>query len=271
MNSDDRYESYYGDRAVRRAQKIVLRVIDTAKGEYFRDALHNVKKIRIDIDEWHGDAYVVEIKESSQYFERSWEITLQPTGAPDDVYDKHHAALERIRLALRSVLTGPRANVIAKTEATRAFNAAKCAELHGRDPDIDFTKAPSKYVLGVKRTEDVSFPINFSFDGTKNFSPASSGFLRDALKASQQSFVRQLDTVIKKELTMKSDKKSRVKFYIGHPRVASGSDGWGKETLAEVIAQATKRCEETGEDQTIVKVIKVVRRKVQPIVVEDVK
>lgn len=45
----------------------------------------------------------------------------------------------------------------------------------------------------------------------------------------------------------------------------------GRETLAQAIEHATRLVENTGEDQFIVKVIKVVRRKTPPIVVEDVK
>jgi hypothetical protein len=74
--------------------------------------------------------------------------------------------------------------------------------------------------------------------------------------------------VIKKETPVKLKR-----FYIGKPEVVEGRDGmrWAKDTLAEAIEQAKLRAEETDQPQYIVKVIKVVRKKPQPVVVEDVK
>jgi hypothetical protein len=72
-------------------------------------------------------------------------------------------------------------------------------------------------------------------------------------------------------------KETRVKkvkrFYIGKPEVIEGRDSshWAKDTLPKAIEHAKQRAEETGEPQYVVKVIKVVRRKSQPIIVEDVK
>lgn len=76
-------------------------------------------------------------------------------------------------------------------------------------------------------------------------------------------------TSTKEKTTVKKVKR----FYIGKPEVIEGRDSshWAKDTLPEAIEHAKQRAEETGEPQYVVKVIKVVRRKSQPIVVEDVK
>lgn len=69
--------------------------------------------------------------------------------------------------------------------------------------------------------------------------------------------------------------KVKRPYYIGHPKMlreaTTDSGMWAKPTLADVIEQARERVQTTGEDQIIVKVIKVVRRQVAPIVVEDVR
>jgi hypothetical protein len=81
---------------------------------------------------------------------------------------------------------------------------------------------------------------------------------------------------IEKEKTVAP--KSKVKFYVGKQDVCEGTDGyhgelegWGKATLQEAIDQAKELVEKTGKPQYIVKVIKVVRRKPQPVIVEDVR
>jgi hypothetical protein len=58
------------------------------------------------------------------------------------------------------------------------------------------------------------------------------------------------------------------RFYVGHRPVLDSSHI--KQTLAEAVAQAVQKCEQTGEEQIVVKVIRVVRQKPQPVVVETV-
>lgn len=59
------------------------------------------------------------------------------------------------------------------------------------------------------------------------------------------------------------------KFYVGGRNTVPFS-GWVKDSLEEAIDHAKKLVESTGEEQYVVKVIRVVRRKPQPIVVETV-
>jgi hypothetical protein len=61
------------------------------------------------------------------------------------------------------------------------------------------------------------------------------------------------------------------RFYVGSPVAYKNARDWAKKSLAEAVEHAKQRVEETGEEQFIVKVIKVVRRKAPPVVVEDVK
>jgi hypothetical protein len=77
-----------------------------------------------------------------------------------------------------------------------------------------------------------------------------------------------------KETGMAPKNAKRPRFYVGSKKAVQPDfrgETWAKFTEAEAIAHATKLVESTGEEQFIVKVIKVVRRKPQPIVVEVVK
>jgi hypothetical protein len=57
-------------------------------------------------------------------------------------------------------------------------------------------------------------------------------------------------------------------FYVGrHP--AEMSHGWAKNTLPEAIAHAKALAESTGKEQTIVQIIRVVRKPTR-VVVENV-
>lgn len=65
----------------------------------------------------------------------------------------------------------------------------------------------------------------------------------------------------------------RPRFYVGSKaatQVKPDGSCWAKFTEKEAIEHATKLVEQTGEEQFIVKVVKVVRRKPMPIVVESV-
>lgn len=69
--------------------------------------------------------------------------------------------------------------------------------------------------------------------------------------------------------------KIKNKFYVGSPKMNPlSSDGsayriWSKATLAEAVEHAKEKCEETGEPQIVVQIIKVVRPQRSPIVVEN--
>jgi hypothetical protein len=67
---------------------------------------------------------------------------------------------------------------------------------------------------------------------------------------------------------------ARPKFYVGSQKATQPDykgETWAKMTEKEAIEHATQIVKRTGEAQFIVKIIKVVRRKPQPIVVEAVK
>lgn len=72
------------------------------------------------------------------------------------------------------------------------------------------------------------------------------------------------------------------KFYVGHSKLAgevmtgvSAKGAFGPTythvTLAEAVAQAEDKCRDTGEDQIVVQVVRIVRRAPQPVRVEVVK
>jgi hypothetical protein len=60
--------------------------------------------------------------------------------------------------------------------------------------------------------------------------------------------------------------KVTKKFYVGSRRL---QPGWAKETLDEAIEHAKDLCEETGEAQFVVQVVRVVKLE-KPITVEEV-
>jgi hypothetical protein len=72
---------------------------------------------------------------------------------------------------------------------------------------------------------------------------------------------------------MSVDKSKLKKFYVGKPEVVEGTNynSWGRQTLPEAIEHAKKLVQESGKPAYIVKVIKVVRKKEQPLVIENLK
>lgn len=79
---------------------------------------------------------------------------------------------------------------------------------------------------------------------------------------------RCLPIVNKKEGTKVTKGKKLNKFYVGRTGVTNTT--WAKGTLDEAIEHAKKLCAETGNDQVVVKVIRVVRQVPTPIAVEIV-
>lgn len=79
---------------------------------------------------------------------------------------------------------------------------------------------------------------------------------------------------LRKELM--STTKITKKFYVGSPSMNPlSSNGrhyneWAKSTLEQAIAQAKEKCEETGEPQIVVQIVRVVKPQRTPIVVEKV-
>lgn len=69
-------------------------------------------------------------------------------------------------------------------------------------------------------------------------------------------------------VTLKNEKTK--KFYVGNRNTCSGQTDWAYHTEAEAIDHARRLVESSGQEQYIVKIVKVVKRKPQPIVVETV-
>jgi hypothetical protein len=153
---------------------------------------------------------------------------------------------------------------IARTEATKAFNATKIAALRSyvtADDARDYLMGgvgPSSFLAAALR------------DGEKKLTERVHAELSKQLGVDWGK-----GSDFTKEQTMSKDKTIKPKrFYVGHTDTIlarGGRAGWAKDTLPEALAHATERAEQTGEPQYVVKVIKVVRKKPQPIVVEDVK
>lgn len=65
--------------------------------------------------------------------------------------------------------------------------------------------------------------------------------------------------------------KITKKFYVASRSMIDGSrTDWPHETLDEAIEHATQLAEETEKDQAVVQIIKIVKLKKAPVVVEDV-
>ncbi len=73
-----------------------------------------------------------------------------------------------------------------------------------------------------------------------------------------------------------NNKKITKKFYVGSPKMNPlSSDGtfyhtWAKASLELAIEAAKQKCEETGEPQIVVQIVRVIRPQKVPIVVEKV-
>ena len=73
-----------------------------------------------------------------------------------------------------------------------------------------------------------------------------------------------------------SKKEKALRFYVGSPKALSQNSHhvggvWAKETLAEAVKHAQELCEKDGQEHFVVQIVRRVRRKVQPIVVETVR
>lgn len=79
-----------------------------------------------------------------------------------------------------------------------------------------------------------------------------------------------LETTHKEKKVMYDSKTLKAnRFYVGSDKALR--TGWGKPTLAAAVEHAKQLLEDTGEDQFVVQIVRVVKKKVQPVVVEAVK
>ena len=64
--------------------------------------------------------------------------------------------------------------------------------------------------------------------------------------------------------------KITKKYYVGAQHIANGDDKHCHEVLANAIVEAKSKCESSGEPQIVVQIIRIIREKRSPIVVEKV-
>jgi hypothetical protein len=65
--------------------------------------------------------------------------------------------------------------------------------------------------------------------------------------------------------------KELKRFYVGSPSMVNGSNpNWARKTLAEAVQHARELAEESGHDQFVVKVVRVVRHPRPRLIVEEV-
>lgn len=72
-----------------------------------------------------------------------------------------------------------------------------------------------------------------------------------------------------KKMNNNNNKKITHKFYVGSPHLIDHSP-YTKKTLAEAIIAASEKAQETEQDQIVVQIVRVIRVKKCPIVVEKV-
>lgn len=78
-----------------------------------------------------------------------------------------------------------------------------------------------------------------------------------------------LETKHKEKKVMDKKALKANRFYVGSERALR--TGWGKPTLAEAVEHAKQLQAETGDDQFVVQIVRVVKKKEQPVIVEAVK
>jgi hypothetical protein len=148
----------------------------------------------------------------------------------------------------------------------RALNYHLCDPPYGRSP-------LSRAYVTLKECDD----YRNTFDSVKDI-----GFTAAAMEQARGRLVRSMREKIDammmgtletkhKEKKVMFDKKviKANRFYVGSERALR--TGWGKPTLAEAVEHAKKLQAETGEDQFVVQIVRVVKKKEQPVIVEAVK
>lgn len=91
-------------------------------------------------------------------------------------------------------------------------------------------------------------------------------------------YLKRANPKLRERLIMapQNNKKITKKFYVGSPKMNPlGSDGsfyntWAKSSIEAAIEAAKEKCEETGEPQIVVQIVRVIRPQKQPIVVERI-
>lgn len=91
-------------------------------------------------------------------------------------------------------------------------------------------------------------------------------------------YLRTNNPNLHKELTMAPQNRKKItkKFYVGSPKMNPlGPDGslyekWAKGSLDAAIEAAKQKCEETGESQIVVQIVRVIRPQERPIIVEKI-
>lgn len=221
---------------VRRHADIKLTVAGSDVIQYYLDAMRTGARIDVCTGRASMKAYVRHVllrTEETHNIQPTAEVTVSPTGAPD--------YFERKPFLLDSALT---------QEAIKRMRAS-------------IGQAVRAYARSASEIQ---------YAGSSPFCPGDE-IVRG--KSSMMLGTYAGETTLK-EYKMNEHVKIPEKFprfYVGSKSVmpAGSNAQWAKGTLKEAIAHATTLCEQTGQDQFVVQVVRVVRRKTPPVVVETVK
>lgn len=282
-------------------------MIPQSKFHYYRDALFQGVPIQIEVPKWVGRGYVTElVPANTSPIYTDYQVTFVPIG-PDFRrtssvgLDENliRETLTNVERLLRSHGTSVSIDRETREVPLRYGDAYQHYEL-GRDLTITIKGQPQPNVpLRIPKLWDV--PISLKDLETvhpncrcvpvyhdvmykhKDFGVTlgGSGFLASSLEQAKGRMVRSMQAKIdammmgtlqtkhkeKKMFDKKTLKANR--FYVGSPRALR--DGWGKPTLAEAVEHAKAQLESTGEDQFVVQIVRVVKKKEQPVVVEAIK
>lgn len=96
------------------------------------------------------------------------------------------------------------------------------------------------------------------------------------LQMNNPKLLGRLTNITEIEMAPQNSKKITKKFYVGSPKMNPlSNDGtlyhtWAKSSIEAAIEAAKEKCEETGEPQIVVQIVRVIRPAKQPIIVEKV-
>lgn len=94
-------------------------------------------------------------------------------------------------------------------------------------------------------------------------------FIDDSFDIQMNAFRNKMEKL--KEQNMNTIPKNlKKRYYVGSLSVFSSGNTHLKATVNEAIADAKRKVDETGDDQFVVQIIRVVRKQATPIIVEKV-
>jgi hypothetical protein len=124
------------------------------------------------------------------------------------------------------------------------------------------TDFPGQTLIGKLRVRSVG--VGAPIDGVNYASVTADVIGKTLIKPNAQEAITMRDVIKINPADVKANK-----FYVGSKSTLARA--WGHPDLKAALEHGKEMVEVGGDDQFIVKIVKVVRRKPQPIVVEDVK